>query len=75
MERFFKEAFFLQLQEVNKNIALFQGKYNQAFPEFARGEKIMKASVKYSYEREADYMDWEALETYKRDLMKVVHSL
>ena len=72
---FLKDALFLQLQETNKKIALFEGKYNKTFDDFKRGWARMKAAKKYSYEAEADYFDWEVLEEYKRDLMRVVHSL
>ena len=74
-QRFLKEALLLQLQEVSKKIAVFEGRYNKTFPEFAREWKKAKEPFKSSYETESDYIDWEALETRKRDLMAAIHSL
>lgn len=73
LARFVKDALFLQLQEVSKKIASFEGKYNGTFPEFERKWKKMPRSKKNSYETESDYMDWEALEDHKRALMRVIH--
>jgi len=66
-----KEALFLKLQEVNRKIAAFEGKYNQGFADFKRQWGKQKTSRRFSYEIESDYMDWEALETYKRDLKSI----
>ena len=74
-ENFLKESLILQLQEINKKIAVFEGKYNQTFLEFTRDWKKMTGAQKHSYETEGDYLDWEALESYKRDLMRVIHSM
>lgn len=73
--RFFKEALILKLQEVNQKIAVFEGKYNKGFREFVRDWTKRKNAKRYAYELESDYLDWEALEQYKRDLMRVIHSL
>ncbi|TSC78876.1 MAG: hypothetical protein G01um101433_66 [Parcubacteria group bacterium Gr01-1014_33] len=75
MQSFVKEALFLQLQEVNKKIALFEGKYNKQFEEFKRNWAKQKGSKKYSYEIESDFFDWEVLEEQKRDIMNVLQSL
>lgn len=75
LKRFVKDALFLQLQEVSKKIASFEGKYNGNFSEFERKWKKMPRLKKGSYEMESDYMDWEALENHKRALMRVIHSL
>lgn len=75
LKRFVKDALFLQLQDINKKIALFEGKYNHGFREFERGWKKAAPAKKYGYEMEGDYMDWEALEDHKRTIMKVIHSL
>lgn len=72
---FMKNALLLQLQEVNKKIAVFEGKYNKEFQQFKTNRPKLKKIKKYSYEIEGDYMDWEALEDYKRDLMRVAHSI
>lgn len=72
-EGFLKEALFLQLQETNKKIATFEGKYNKSFSEFMGEWKRAKERIKFSYEAESDYMDWEVLETYKRDLMTRIY--
>ena len=75
LKRFVKDALFLQLQDINKKIALFEGKYNCGFREFERGWKKMAQGKKYAHEVEGDYMDWEALEGHKRTIMSVIHSL
>lgn len=73
--RFFKEALVLKLQETNQKIAVFEGKYNKGFREFARDWAKRKNAKKHAYELESDHFDWEALEQYKRDLMQVIYSL
>jgi hypothetical protein len=75
LETFFKDSLVLQLQEVNKKIAVFEGKYNKDFSEFQSAWKKWSTAKRRSYETEVDYMDWEALEDYKRDLMRVIYSL
>ncbi len=70
LTRFVKDALFLQLQEISKKIALFEGKYNGTFGEFELKRKRMPRLQKTSYETESDYLDWEALEDYKRALMR-----
>jgi len=75
LQGFVKEALLLRLQEANKKIALFEGTYNKNFAEFKRALGQIKGAKKYSYELESDYLDWEALEMYKRELMRVLHSL
>ncbi|MEK7082410.1 MAG: hypothetical protein AAB915_01915 [Patescibacteria group bacterium] len=75
LKRFVKDALFLQLQDVNKKIALFEGKYNYGFQEFERIWKKAARVKKHTHEMEGDYMDWEALEDYKRMIMNVIHSL
>lgn len=72
---FIKEALLLRLQEVNQKIALFEGKYNKSFFEFKRLWKKLSDKKRHSYEIESDFLDWEALEEYKRDLMRVIYSL
>lgn len=72
---FVKEALVLRLQETSKKIAVFEGKYNKGFFEFKRAWLRAKPKQKHSYDMESDYIDWEALEEYKRDLMRVIHSL
>ena len=74
-QEFVKEALFLRLQETNKKIALFEGKYNKSFAEFKRRLGKGGGAERYSHEWESDYLDWEALEMYKRELMRVLHSL
>jgi menaquinone-dependent protoporphyrinogen IX oxidase len=68
-----KQALILQLQETSRKIALFEGKYNKEFQEFRRIRA--KSPKKRSYELESDYLDWEALEDYKQELMRTIHSL
>ena len=70
-----KDALLLQLQETNKKIAIFEARYDKSCNEFVREWKKKKNDERYSYEQESDYLDWEALEDYKRDLMRVIHSL
>ena len=75
LEGFLKEAIILQFQETNKKIAVFEAKYNGSFEDFKRKWKKTKNSKKFSYELEGDFFDWEALDQYKRDLLRVIHSL
>lgn len=75
LQRFVKDALFLQLQEVSKKIALFEGKYNSTFDVFERKWEKMPRAKKNAYEAESDYLDWEALEEHKRTLMRVIHSM
>ena len=75
LERFMKDALLLQLQDVSKKIAVFEARYNKSFREFRRDWIKTKSPHRYSYQSESDSMDWEALETHKRDLMRVMHSL
>ena len=75
LERFVKDALLLQLQDVSKKIAVFEARYNKSFQEFRHDWVKTKSTQRYSYQGESDSMDWEALETHKRDLMRVMHSL
>lgn len=75
LQGFVKEALILRLQETNKKIALFEGKYNKNFAEFKNMFERMRGAKKYSYDLEKDFLDWEALEMYKRELMRVLHLL
>ncbi|TSC76787.1 MAG: hypothetical protein G01um101429_1116 [Parcubacteria group bacterium Gr01-1014_29] len=75
LEKLAKQALLSQLQEVNRKMAIFEGRYNQEFKEFEKFWKQMKKSEKFSYEVENDHIDWEALDEYKRELMKAIHSL
>lgn len=75
IQGFVKESLIFRLQEVNKKIALFEGKYNLNFASFKQMWTKSSGKKKYSYEMESDYIDWEALEDYKRELMRVIHSL
>lgn len=75
LKRFIKDALFLQLQEVSKKIALFEGKYNVSLSGFERKRKKMPRSQKNSYEIEGDFMDWEALEDHKRAIMRAIHAM
>lgn len=70
-----KDALLLQLQEVSKKIVVFEAQYNTSFLEFKQHQPKMSAAQRYSYENESNYLDWEALESYKLDLMRVIHSL
>ena len=70
-----KQALLSRLQEVNRNMAVFEGRYNQEFREFEKSWKQMKKSERFSHGVENDYIDWEALDGYKRELMKTIHSL
>ena len=75
LEELAKQALLSQLQEVNRKIAVFEGRYNQEFKEFARSWKHMKKKQKFTHNIESAYIDWEALDGYKRELMKAIHSL
>lgn len=75
LQDFIKEALFLHLQEANKKIAIFEGTYNKTFQQFSDQWKNQKNPEKFSYRNENDFLDWEAQEMYKHDLMKVIHSL
>ena len=75
MQNFVKDALFLQLQEVNKKIVLFEGKYSKQFQDFKRSWRKQRDPKKYSYETESDFFDWEVLEEQKRDIMSVLQSL
>ena len=75
LEKLAKQALLSQLQEINRKMALFEGRYNQEFKEFEKSWKHMKKGERFSYEIENDYIDWEALDAYKRELMKAIHSL
>ena len=66
-EEFAKQALLLQLQEVNRKIAVFEGRYNQEFREFEKSWKQMKKKQRFSYIVESDYFDWQALDEYKRN--------
>ena len=70
-EEFAKQALLLQLQEVNRKIAVFEGRYNQEFREFEKSWKQMKKKEKFSHHVESDYFDWEALDAYKRKLLEL----
>lgn len=75
LEELAKQALLLQLQEVSRKMAVFEGRYNQEFKEFARSWKQMEKKQKFTHHIEGDYIDWEALDEYKRELMKAIHSL
>ena len=72
---FLKDSLLLQLQEINKKIAVFEGKYNKDFKMFQDYWNNLSDSKKFAYEVESDYLDWEALASYKQELMKIIYSL
>jgi len=74
IQRFLKEALLWRIQETNEKIAVFEASYNRSFEGFKKDWLKTKNSKKYSYKMESDYLDWEALEDYKHDLMNVIHS-
>ena len=75
LEHFVKNALLLQLQETSREIAVFEARYNKNFTEWKRERTKQKNESRYAYTIESDYLDWEALEVYKHDLMRVIHSL
>lgn len=75
LQELLRQALLLQLQETNKKIALFEGKYNKEFPGFRKDWAKTKRGKRFSYDIESDYLDWEALDEYKKELMQAVHSL
>ena len=75
LQHFMKDALVLQLQDTSRKIAVFEAKHNQTFLEFEKKWDKSDDPARYSYEIESDYLDWEALEQYKRQLMKVIQSL
>ncbi len=74
-KHFIKNALLLQLQETNRKITAFEARYNRNFSEFEHDWKEKKVTKQYSYEHESNYLDWQALEAYKRDLMQAIYSL
>ena len=75
LEELAKQALLSQLQEVSRKMAVFEGKYNQEFKDFEKSWKKMEKKEKFSHGIENDYIEWEALDEYKRELMKAIHSL
>lgn len=75
LKGFVRNALLLQLQEVSRKIAVFEGGFNKSFSEFKRSWLKMGVSKRHSYKMESDYLDWEALEQHKRDLMRIISSL
>ena len=74
-KNFIREALVLKLQGINQKIAVFEGKYNKNFQQFRNEWQKTRSAKRYDYETEGDYVDWEALEEYKHDLMRTAHSL
>jgi len=64
-----------RLEQFSREILKFEEKYGSSFKEF--GEKWDKGKIKnkYSYEIESDFIDWEMLETEKKELISILSRL
>lgn len=63
------------LVKYSREILRFEEKYGVSFPEYERLWDEGKIEAKYSYEVEADFIDWEMLEMEKKELLKVLAKL
>lgn len=61
-----------KLHQCNDAILSFEAKYGMPFEEFEAAWERGDITHRHSYEVEADYIDWEALEMEKRNLLKTL---
>jgi hypothetical protein len=65
----------LKLKDCNGKIALFEARYGVDFDTFKNSWNKSKITNKHSYQVESDYIDWEALEMLKKDLLGVLFGM
>lgn len=75
LKEIIRSALIMKLQECNSKIANFEGKYGQIFEMFTADWDKDKIIDKYSYRTEGDYIDWEALELLKKDILALLIKL
>jgi len=61
-----------KLHQCNDDILSFEAKYGLSFEEFAAAWERGDIPHRHSYEVESDYIDWEALEMEKKNLLKTL---
>lgn len=75
MRNLIKLSLTMKLKECNGKLADFEGKYARKFSQFDNDWKQNKIANKYDYQIEADFIDWEALELLKNDILNLLIEL
>ena len=72
LESLTRESLEHHLHACNEALSRFEGKYGLTFPEFAQAWQEGKIPNKHSHEVERDFMEWEAHQQEKDDLLTAV---
>ncbi len=72
LENLTRENLEHQLRECNEALSRFEAKYGLTFADFARAWQEDKVLNKYAHEVERDFMEWEARQMEKEDLLAAV---
>ena len=64
-----------QLEKYSQEILKLEKKYGTSFSEFEKMWDEGKIENKHSYEIEGDFMDWEMMESEKRDLLTALSKI
>jgi hypothetical protein len=67
-----RESLEHKLQTCNEALSRFEAKYGLTFADFARAWQEGKIPSKHSFNVERDFMEWEARQMEKEDLLTVV---
>jgi len=67
-----KDAAKYRLNEINKSIKKFSGKYRIDFSNFEKSWKEGKIKDKFPYNIEKDYLEWDSLITRKNKLERIL---
>lgn len=63
-----KDAIAYRMESIEQELRAFEEKYGMTFEEFKKQWESEDRDEDYSWERERDYLEWEALITRKRRL-------
>jgi hypothetical protein len=65
-----RESLERQIRTCNDALSHFEAKYGLTFADFARAWQEGKIPDKHSHEVERDFMEWEARQIEKEDLLR-----
>ncbi|TDA70276.1 MAG: hypothetical protein D9V47_02005 [Clostridia bacterium] len=64
-----------RLEDCHRKLGSYEAKYGMPFRSFIRAWEKGEIPGKHSSEVESDYMDWEAYEMERRNLLRVLRKL
>ncbi|BCV19955.1 hypothetical protein [Moorella sp. Hama-1] len=66
------EALEHRLAQCHQKLGFFEAKYGMPFDGFARAWDKDEIADKHGYETESDYIDWEAYEMERQNILRVL---